>query len=168
MLAVALVPLSAAYFWHADGFRILRETLHGEQSRAFQKQIMVDDTVRHFAPAIQSLAVWGWAPYLYVDLGIPPGTRDAGYASLNDGNPSQEFMRAAFMRDLAASAPQVIVDTEDYIIRGARQTAPSSFPALAAFLRANYQLVGRGTAMRGPDYSLLVDVYLRRPSAPTP
>jgi hypothetical protein len=162
ILAVGLLPLPAAYFWYNDGWRILGETWHYDQSRAFQAQAFVDSTVRHFAPGAESLAVWGWTPYLYVDLGIPPGTRDAGYASMTDGNPSEDFIRAAFLRDLEKSSPQFIVDTEDYIIGGARKTAPQSFPGLAAYLRSNYRLIGRGTVTRAPEVMLLVDVYLRQ------
>jgi len=168
VLAVGLLPLSLAYFWRFDEIRALRQAMLYENSAAFQIETFVDSAVRQFAPHPESLAVWGWAPYLYVDLGIPPGTRDAGYTSLHDGNPSQDFMRASFFRDLVASAPQVIVDTEDYIAGGVRQTAPAIFPAFADFLKKNYGLVGRGTATRGRDYSVLVDVYVRRPSAVTP
>jgi hypothetical protein len=162
ILAVGLLPLPAAYFWHNDGWRILGETWHYDRSRAFQAQAFVDSTVRHFAPGAESLAVWGWTPYLYVDLGLAPGTRDAGYASMTDGNPSQDFIRAAFLRDLEKSPPQFIVDTEDYIVGGARRTAPETFPALAAYLRSNYRLIGRGTVTRAPDVTLLIDVYLRQ------
>jgi hypothetical protein len=161
ILAIGLLPVPMVYFWHNDGIRALRETSRYERSPAFEIQSFVDSSVRHFVPEPSSLAVWGWAPFLYVDLGIPPGTRDAGYTSLHDGNPSQEFMRAAFLRDLTASSPQVIVDTEDYIVDGVRKTAPAIFPAFADYLRENYRLIGRGTATRGRNYSVLVDVYLR-------
>ena len=168
VLALGLLPLPVAYFVRNDGARILSETWAYQRSRAFETQTFVESTVAHFVAHPQSLAVWGWAPYLYVDLGIAPGTRDAGYTSLHDGNPSQEFMRAAFLRDLAASAPQVIVDTEDYIVDQVRTTAPVTFPGLAALLRAQYVLIGRGTATQGPRFSILVDVYLRRPPAASP
>jgi hypothetical protein len=163
VLAVGILPLPAAYFCHFDGWQMLSETWRYDQSRSFQVQAFVDRAVRQFVPGAESIAVWGWAPYLYVDLGIAPGTRDAGYASMTDGNPSEPFIRAGFIRDLEASSPQVIVDTEDLVSDGVRKTAPDSFPALAAYLRGNYRLVGRGTASRGPDKSLLVDVYLRQP-----
>jgi hypothetical protein len=162
ILAVGLLPLPAAYFYHNDGWRILGETWNYEHSRAFQPQAFVDRAVRQFAPGAKSLAVWGWTPYLYVDLGIAPGTRDAGYASMTDGNPSEEFIRAAFFRDLEKSSPQFIVDTEDYIVSGARKTAPDGFPALAAYLRSNYKLIGRGTVSRAPEVMLQVDVYVRQ------
>ena len=163
ILAIGLLPLPAAYFWHYDELRILAETWRYDQSSAFQPQAFVVRAVRHFAPKAESLAVWGWAPYLYVDLGVPPGTRDAGYASMTDGNPSEDFIRSAFLRDLEKSSPQVVVDTEDYIAGGVRKTAPETFPAFAAYLGSNYRLIGRGTIVRGPDLTLLVDVYLRRP-----
>lgn len=168
VIGAALLPVSAGYFLANDGFRVLGETWRYERSPAFELQAFVDNSVRQLVPRPESLAVWGWAPYLYVDLGIPPGTRDAGYTSLHDGNPSQEFMRAAFLRDLAASAPQVIVDTEDYIVGDVRRTAPAIFPAFAAYLGRNYTLIGRGTATRAHGTTVLVDVYLRNPPAARP
>ncbi|HEX3730313.1 MAG TPA: hypothetical protein VHV47_10950 [Opitutaceae bacterium] len=166
-LILGIVPLPVISFIQHGGVAMVKQTLRYDHGPAFQSQSFVVGAVQQFAPGATSLAVWGWAPYLYVDLQIPPGTRDAGYASLTDGNPSQEFMRTSFIRDLAASQPQVIVDTEDDIVSGRRRTAPASFPALAALLRRDYRLVGRGTAMHGPGRSLLVDIYLRRPgSAP--
>ena len=168
ILVLGLLPLPAAYFLRYEGPRVLGETWSYQRSRAFEVQSFVLSSVQSLAPHPQSLAVWGWAPYLYVDLGVAPGTRDAGYTSLHDGNPSQEFMRAAFLRDLEASAPQTIVDTEDYIVDHIRTTAPESFPALAAYLRAHYTLVGRGTATIGHGFSVMVDVYLRRPTAANP
>ncbi len=162
ILALGLLPLPAVYFWRNDGLHNVRETWHSQQSRAFDEQRMVTSTIRQFAGQARSLAIWGWVPYVYVDLGLPPTTRNAGYASMNDGNPSQAFLREAFLRDLRAAAPDMIVDTEEYVFRGVRRTPPSSFPGLAAYLDENYQLVGRGTAMRGQDFSLLVDVYQRR------
>jgi hypothetical protein len=163
ILLLALIPLPLAYFLHDGGPHVLRETWNYRRSKSFEMQAFVDDAVRHFAIAPKSLAVWGWAPFLYPDLGLPPTTRDAGYTSLHDGNPSQAFLRAAFLRDLVASPPEVIVDTEDYIAGGVRRTAPATFPAFAAFLAAHYQLIGRGTAGRGGNLTLLVDVYYRRP-----
>jgi hypothetical protein len=161
ILAVALIPLPLVYGSRNDGWRILEETWNSERSASFRPQTFVVGAVRHFAPDADSLAVWGWTPYLYVDLGIPPSTRDAGYASMTDGNPSQAYIRAAFLRDLEASPPRVIVDTEDYIAGGVRKTAPASFPAFAAYLRGNYRLVGRGTFTWAPGLTLLVDVYVR-------
>jgi hypothetical protein len=166
IFALALLPLSIGYFWHYDEGRVLRETWRYEASPAFQPEAFVDRAVRQFAPGADSLAVWGWTPYLYVDLGLAPGTRDAGYASMTDGNPSQEFIRAGFLDDLKKSPPQLVVDTEDYIAGGVRKTAPAVFPAFAAFLASHYRLIGRGTITRGPDLSLLVDVYLRQPAGP--
>jgi hypothetical protein len=165
-LVLGIVPLPVVSFIQHDGASMVAQTFRYDQGPAFQVQSFVVDAVQQFAPGATSLAVWGWAPYLYVDLQIPPGTRDAGYASLTDGNPSQEFMRAAFLRDLAAAEPQVIVDTEDDIVDGRRRTAPATFPALAELLRRDYKLMGRGTATHGPRRTLLVDIYLRRPASP--
>ncbi|HVW22379.1 MAG TPA: hypothetical protein VHC86_14290 [Opitutaceae bacterium] len=162
-LLLGIVPLPVVGFIRHGGASMLQQTLRYDRSPAFQTQTFVVGAVEQFAPGATSLAVWGWAPYLYVDLQIAPGTRDAGYASLTDGNPSEAFLRASFLRDLVAQAPQAIVDTEDDIVDGRRRTAPSTFPGLADLLRRDYKLVGRGTATHGPGRSVLVDIYLRLP-----
>lgn len=166
--AVALVPAAVGYFLAYGGPAELEGTWNFERTPAFQTQVFVVDTVRQFSIGARSIAVWGWAPYVYVDLGLAPTTREAGYASMTDGNPSQAFIRAAFLADLEQSEPDAIVDVEDDIFGGVRRTAPASFPGLASLLARDYRLVGRGTATRGGNRSLLVDVYLRRVSAPGP
>jgi hypothetical protein len=130
---------------------------------AFAGEIFLAQAVRHFVPQPASLEVWGWKPSLYVDLGVAPATRNAVCAFLTDGNPSQEFLRAAFLGDLEKSRPEVIVDVEDYVYRGQRQTAPETFPAFAAYLDAHYSLAGRTEARRTADYSMALAIYVRRP-----
>lgn len=160
--ALALLPASVGYFLAWDGPSEFAQTWNYSRTLGFQPQSFVVDSVRQFTLGARSIAVWGWAPYLYVDLGLPPTTRDAGYASMTDGNPSEAFIRAGFLRDLEAAPPDAIVDTEDDIVGDTRRTAPSTFPELAAFLASNYRMVGRGTATHGPGRSLLVDIYLRK------
>ena len=161
ILAFSVLPLPVGYFVHQDYFRDYDQAWHYETSHAFDTEDFLAKAVHHYAPDAQSLAVWGWKPSLYVDLGLPPAVRNAGYVYLRDGNPAQEFLRAAFMRDLEASAPDVIVDVEDYIWHGERHTPPEIFPALAAYLAEHYHPRGQGKVARSDDYSMVINVYLR-------
>jgi hypothetical protein len=160
VLAIGILPLPVINFFYYHYGQAAR--LMASSRQAFAGEIVLAQAVRTFVPQPTSLAVWGWKPSLYVDLGLPPATRNAVCAFLTDGNPNQEFLRAGYMRDLEASKPEVIVDVEDYVYRGQRQTAPSSFPALAAYLDQNYLLAGHTAAPRTADYSMAIAIYTRR------
>jgi hypothetical protein len=160
VLTLGILPLPALNFAHYHYYRAARAM--ASSRTAFAGQIVLVQAVRHFVPQPRSLAVWGWKPSLYVDLGLPPATRNAVCAFLTDGNPNQEFLRAAFMGDLEKSRPELIVDVEDYVYRGRRQTAPETFPALADYLEQNYDLAGRSAVPRNLDYSLAIAIYIRR------
>ena len=163
VLAIGLAPVPVAYFFHNNYLRDYDRAWHYETSHAFDSQDFLAKAVRYYAPQAKSLAVWGWKPSLYVDLGLPPAVRNAGYVYLRDGNPAQEFLRAAFMRDLEQSAPDAMVDVEDYIWRGQRHTPPEIFPALADYLARRYHPQGQAGWTRSNDYSMVINVYLRNP-----
>jgi hypothetical protein len=162
ILALGVLPLPVANFltYH---YYVAAQAMASSRS-AFAGEILLAQAVRHFVPEPKSLAVWGWKPSLYVDLGLPPATRNAVCAFLIDDNPNRDFLRAAYMRDLEKSQPEVIVDVEDYVYRGRRQSASESFPALAAYLSQNYVLAGSTAAPRTADYSLVIAIYTRRPN----
>jgi len=161
VLAIGLLPLPVLYFFHNNYFKDYDQAWHYRSSHVFDSQDFLAKAVHHYASQAKSLAVWGWKPSLYVDLGLPPSVRNAGYVYLRDGNPAQEFLRAAFMRDLEHSAPDEMVDVEDYIWRGQRHTPPEIFPALAAYLANHYRLAGQGKVARSDDYSMLINIYVR-------
>jgi hypothetical protein len=159
MVALAVLPLPAFNFASYKNYLGLR--MIATSDRPFWDQQAVAGAVRHFVPRPRSLAVWGWKPSLYVDFGLPPATRNAVYAFLTDGNPNQEFLRAAFMDDLRKSRPEVIVDVEDFVYRGARQTAPETFPALEGYLEQNYVEAGNADFHRSADYTTAIVIYRR-------
>jgi hypothetical protein len=160
ILGLGVGPLPVANFFNYHYDWAAKAMVSSPQ--AFAKQIVLARAVRHFVPQPRSMAVWGWKPSLYVDLGLPPATRSAVYAFLTDGNPNQEFLRAAYMRDLEKSRPEIIVDVEDFVYHGWRKTAPETFPDLASFLGRYYVVAGYAEAPRTPDYSLAIVVYSRR------
>jgi hypothetical protein len=60
---------------------------------------------------VRSLAIWGWAPGVYVLTGIPPATRDViGFPAITPG-PMQGYFRARFVGDLRQKAPDLFIDT---------------------------------------------------------
>jgi hypothetical protein len=161
IVALAVLPLPVAHFFRYR-YNVVAETIiFAEKDHIFDGEIFLAKAVRHFVPDPKSLAVWGWKPSLYVDLGLPPATRNAIYAFLTDGNPSQEFLRAAYMRDLEASRPNVIVDVEDWVYHGKRRTAPEIFPALASYLSKNYGVAGTAEVTETADYSMVMIIYAR-------
>ena len=161
IIAVALLPVPIANFFRYNYNQVVNAMLFSEQSHVFDGQVILARAVRHFVPDPKSLAVWGWKPSLYVDLGLPPATRNAVYAFLTDGNPSQEFLRSGYMSDLEKSRPQVIVDVEDLVYHGIRRTAPETFPALAQYLQENYVVAGSAEITKTADYSMVIVIYSR-------
>jgi hypothetical protein len=162
ILAVALLPLPVAAFLYKGDFQDVSQKWNYTQSHVFDTQHFIAQAVRYYVPHPESLAVWGWEPSLYVDLGLPPAVRSAGYAFLKDGNPSEGLLRDAFIRDLEQSKPQVIVDVEDFIYRGQRLAPPEIFPELVDYLQENYRLVGQGKGVKSnPDYTMEINIYRR-------
>jgi hypothetical protein len=162
VLAAGLLPLPVFAFVRGGYLRDISQKWNYGQSHVFDDENFIARAVTYYVPKPESLAVWGWKPSLYVDLGLPPAVRSAGYAYLKDGNPSQDLLRAAFIQDLEQSRPQVFVDVEDYVLKDRRRTPPEIFPELAAYLYENYRLVGGGKGVKSnPDYSLVINVYRR-------
>lgn len=59
---------------------------------------------------VSSMAIWGWAPGVYVLTGIPPATRDAiGHFVISKG-PLQGYFRKRFVNDLRGKMPDIFID----------------------------------------------------------
>ena len=59
---------------------------------------------------VDSLAIWGWTPGVYVLTGVPPATRDAiGHFVISAG-PLQAYFRGRFLNDLRRAMPDVFID----------------------------------------------------------
>jgi hypothetical protein len=161
-LAVAVLPLPVvAGLAQGDFTEVAREWDY-QHHNDFRRQSFTASAVTYYVPHPQSLAVWGWKPSLYVDLGLPPAVRSAGNAFLRDGNPSEGLLRAAFLQDLEQSKPEAFVDVEDYVFRGRRRTPLEIFPELVAYLGEHYELRGNGkVVLSNPDYTLVINVYRR-------
>jgi hypothetical protein len=163
LIALALVPLPVAHCFRYHYDRVAEALWSARSSHLFDGETYLAAAVRHFVPRPRSLAVWGWKPSLYVDLGLPPATRNAVNAFLTDGNPNQEFLRAAFLRDLAAARPEVIVDVEDMVHLGRRRTPPAIFPAFAQYLELHYAVAGTAEITRTAEDRMVIVIYDRLP-----
>jgi len=91
-----------------------------------------------------SLAIWGWASYLYVEAGLPQGTRDAHtFWSILPGR-ERDYHRAEFLADLRRNRPEVFVDAVGPGAFGYQERAlqaHETFPELAQEIQRSYTYV---------------------------
>jgi hypothetical protein len=59
---------------------------------------------------VDSLAIWGWTPGVYVLTGIPPATRDSISQGVITEGPLQPYFRGRFLNDLRRAMPDVFID----------------------------------------------------------
>jgi hypothetical protein len=102
---------------------------------------------------IQSLAVWGWSPGVYVLTGIPPATLDTITERAIDPGPLQQYFQMRFVSDMQANPPDLFIDT---VAKGAFLWFPwtendgyESDAQLRKFIDQNYVLVHELTLQRG-------------------
>lgn len=60
--------------------------------------------------SVRSLAIWGWAPGVYVLTGLPPATRDSIAQFVILKGPFQAYYRNRFLGDLEQNPPDVFLD----------------------------------------------------------
>jgi len=102
---------------------------------------------------VRSLAIWGWAPGVYVLTGIPPATRDSiGFPAISPG-PMQGYFRARFVADLRQKAPDLFIDAvaPDAFMWGlwSADDGYESDPQLRKFIEDSYILVDELTLVKG-------------------
>lgn len=89
------------------------------------------------------VAVWGWVPALFADMNLPSASRHMISHFLIDESPAREELRRAYMEDLRATRPLVILDAvcEGFFLWSwgdHPQRRASSFPELRDFLDKHY------------------------------
>jgi hypothetical protein len=119
----------------------------------WEEQLAVTPTINPIANArIQRLsglhdrlAVWGWAPELYVLNGRPQATREAHtFAQINPG-PLRDHFRARFLEDIQRTRPAVFVDAVTpgaFTYADRARYGHESFPALKEWIDIHYEFVG--------------------------
>jgi hypothetical protein len=95
----------------------------------------------HYAPRGSRVAIWGSCPELYVQTGTIMATRYGQMGPIPAGH-FREYYEGILLRDLERSRPAVFVDAVhpgafNYNDRATQ--GHETFPALAAFVRRNYQ-----------------------------
>ncbi len=102
---------------------------------------------------VRSLAIWGWAPGVYVLAGIPPTTRDPNVFFVLRKGPLQKYYRLRFVGDLRANPPDLFVDA---VARDAfmwpdwtENDGYESDPEVRSFVEENYFLVDELTLVKG-------------------
>jgi hypothetical protein len=94
---------------------------------------------------VRSLAIWGWAPGVYVLTGIPPATRDSVGHFIISAGPMQQYFRSRFLQDLSRNPPDLFIDavaTDAFKWpEWAAADGYESDPSLRKFIDENYVLV---------------------------
>lgn len=105
----------------------------------------IGDVVQALRRPGDTLATWGWNSHLYVETGLPQATREAQTERQIRPSPQRDtYYRPRLLAELQREPPAFFIDA---VGPGAfqfsdRQTeAHESFPALAAFVAAHYELV---------------------------
>jgi hypothetical protein len=100
--------------------------------------------VRALVAPSDSVAVWGWQCNIFVEAGLPQGTRDPHTLHAIEDSPQLDYYRERYLADFRHNRPAVFVDAV-----GPGQTffydrttaAHEKFPALADEVRRHYRLV---------------------------
>jgi hypothetical protein len=118
---------------------------------------------------VRSLAIWGWAPGVYVLTGMPPATRDSIEFTAISPGPLQKYFRARFVGDLREKPPDLFIDA---VARGSlmwrdwtENDGYESDPHLRKFVEDNYILVDELTLV---TEAKPIRFFARRSPAPQP
>jgi hypothetical protein len=118
--------------------------------------------------SVRSLAIWGWAPGVYVLTGIPPATRyPIAPVGIKDA-PTQKFYWERYLGDLREKPPDLFIDTVAPDVMGQDWTENDGYesdPQLRKFIEDNYILVDKLTLVKGAKP---IRFFARRESASQP
>ena len=97
------------------------------------------------------MAVWGWAPELFVQTGLRPGTRDPNTHFQIQPSALQGYYRARYLADLSRRRPEFFVDAVapnrfGYQVRALNGF--ETFPELARLIASEYRLVAEVDGVR--------------------
>lgn len=92
------------------------------------------------------LAMWGWYSQLYIDTGLPQGTRESQTTRQLDLDPAMRaFYFGRYLRDLRTNRPQWFVDAVGPASLGYHDRAlhgHEAIPELADIIAADYEFLG--------------------------
>jgi hypothetical protein len=131
------LPLVIMSTWLATSMRRDIESVRQPTESFPQRQIA--GLVKKAVPNIRSVAVWGWEPCIYVDLGLPPVTRHVINHFLTLPGPAAVFLRSRYLDDVRLARPDVILDVGEISEPGDHKPALSSvFPELNSLISEHY------------------------------
>ena len=106
----------------------------------------------------ESMAVWGWQPWQFVEAGLYPATRDTQTQWQILDTPQRPYYLDRYRADLVESLPPVFVDTVGYVedpqspwrpvFWNRELQAHDAFPGIAAVVGQHYRQVGEVGASR--------------------
>lgn len=104
-----------------------------------QIQCPVCDLVNHFAKPGDPVAIFGWAPEIYVSTGTLPATRDIVPPELVDF-PQQDYYRRRYVEDLQRHPPKVFVDVgpHQFWYQNRDPYRFEHFPELSKYVEDNF------------------------------
>jgi hypothetical protein len=111
---------------------------------------------------VQSMAIWGWAPGVYVLTGMPPATRYSVTPIETKAGPLSLFYRDRLMADLRSHPPDLFIDAVGrgmLVFNFTEQDGYELLPDLRKFIDDNYVLVDQQPVIKG---SKPVRFFVRR------
>ncbi len=104
----------------------------------------LSERVHRLARPGDTLAVWGWSSYVFVETGLRQITREACSVRSLEPSPYLEFYRLRYLRDFLRTQPDLFLDSVGP--SSTRYLDPQAghdhtFPALAEEIRTHYTLV---------------------------
>ncbi len=136
-LAFTAVP---QVFRRATGFNIYAGGLAAHRAAA---PLPASAYLRAHARPGDRLAMWGWQSQVWVETGLPQGTREAHTAYQLNPTPLRDFYRSRYLRDMQRRQPEWFVDVVGpsgfgYVNRAV--DGHETFPALGAWVSERYAL----------------------------
>ncbi len=118
----------------------------------------VSEVALAFARPGESLAVWGWQPWKYVETGLFPATRDTQTQWQILDTPQRPYYQERFAADLESSSPPVFIDTVGYeedpstpsrpVFWDRETQAHDVYPQIAGLIERHYRQVADLQASR--------------------
>ena len=90
-----------------------------------------------------SIAIWGWTNYVYVETGLRQAVRDGDFPRSFEVGSYCQFYRKRFLADLVSAKPTFFLDSTgpyNSIYKIPELAHDKNFPELAAVIKANYIL----------------------------
>jgi hypothetical protein len=125
-----------------------------------ERPTIAADYLRRQAQPGDTLAVWGWEPNLYVETGLPQGTREAHTACQMSIAPLQGYYVRRYLADLVRRSPTWFVDAiqpNAFAFRDRGQYGHESMAELHRLIADRYEFVAEFSGRR---------IYRLRPVSP--